>query len=70
MQCGWKCREPHTDCSRSCTSKFKLVRSFPERPVARLEVEETERVNFDEALMPDDSWEVNLAGEGILDGQH
>ena len=42
-------------------SKFKLIRNLPEQPVARLEVEETERVNFDEALLPDDSWKGNLA---------
>ena len=44
-------------------SKLKLVRSFPDRPVARLEVEETERLNFNEALLLENSWEGNLAEE-------
>ena len=38
-------------------SKLKLVRSFTNRPAAQLEVKETERVDFDEALLPEDSWE-------------
>ena len=46
-------------------SKLKLVRSFTNRPVARQEVEETERVDFDEAVLPEDIWEGNLA-EGEL----
>ena len=49
-------------------SKLKLRRNFPDRPVARLEVEENERVDFDEALLPEDSWEGNLAeGEYEVD---
>ena len=30
-------------------SKLKLVRTFPDRPGARLEVKETERMDFDES---------------------
>ena len=41
-------------------SKLKLVRIFPDRPTARLQDEGTERVDFDEALLPEDSWEGNL----------
>ncbi|OWZ05121.1 reverse transcriptase [Phytophthora megakarya] len=37
-------------------SKIKLIKIFPDRPVARLEVSDTDRVDFDEALLPDDSW--------------
>ena len=42
-------------------SKLKLVRSFPDLLAAQLEVDETERVDFDEALLPEDSWESELA---------
>ncbi|OWZ02295.1 hypothetical protein PHMEG_00026169, partial [Phytophthora megakarya] len=37
-------------------SKIKLVKIFPDRPVARLNESEGDRVDFDEALLPDDSW--------------
>ena len=42
-------------------SKLKLVRKFRDRPIARLQVEVTERLDFDGALIPEDSWEGNLA---------
>ncbi|OWY97383.1 hypothetical protein PHMEG_00032101 [Phytophthora megakarya] len=41
-------------------SKLKLVRSFPDRPTCTLLVEEEDRVDFDEALLPEDSWETPL----------
>ncbi|KAE8970172.1 hypothetical protein PR001_g27286 [Phytophthora rubi] len=37
-------------------SKLKLVRTFPDRPTARLLDERSERVDLDEALLPEDSW--------------
>ncbi|OWZ02511.1 hypothetical protein PHMEG_00025913 [Phytophthora megakarya] len=37
-------------------SKIKLVKVFPDRPVARLNGSEEGRVDFDEALLPEDSW--------------
>ncbi|OWY98179.1 LOW QUALITY PROTEIN: reverse transcriptase [Phytophthora megakarya] len=37
-------------------SKIKLVKIFPDRPVARLEEPDRDRVDFDEALLPEDSW--------------
>uniref|UniRef100_A0AAV1TYX7 Uncharacterized protein n=1 Tax=Peronospora matthiolae TaxID=2874970 RepID=A0AAV1TYX7_9STRA len=49
-------------------SKLKLAQIFPGRPAARLEVKETERVDFDKALLPEDSWENDLAeGEYEVD---
>ena len=44
-------------------SKLKLVKVFPERPTNLLNVDETDRVDFDESLLPEDSWEGDL-GEG------
>uniref|UniRef100_H3H5Y4 Uncharacterized protein n=1 Tax=Phytophthora ramorum TaxID=164328 RepID=H3H5Y4_PHYRM len=41
-------------------SKLKLVRSFPDRPDAPLLVAESDRLDFDEALLPEDSWETPL----------
>ncbi|OWY90124.1 hypothetical protein PHMEG_00041890 [Phytophthora megakarya] len=37
-------------------SKIKLVKIFPDRPVARLEDADRDRVDFDEALLSEDSW--------------
>ena len=37
-------------------SKLKRVREFPDRPSDRLTVNEAERVDFDECLLPEDSW--------------
>ncbi|KAG6620348.1 reverse transcriptase [Phytophthora cinnamomi] len=37
-------------------SKLKLVKTFPDRPQIRLTVEDTDRLDFDEALLPEDSW--------------
>ena len=41
-------------------SKLKLIKMFPERPTNLLNVGETDRVDFDEALLPEDSWEGDL----------
>ena len=41
-------------------SKLKLVRVFPERPTCRLNVDEVSRFDFDEVLLPEDSWESDL----------
>uniref|UniRef100_H3H9H5 Chromo domain-containing protein n=1 Tax=Phytophthora ramorum TaxID=164328 RepID=H3H9H5_PHYRM len=41
-------------------SKLKLVRRFPDRPDAPLLVAESDRLDFDEALLPEDSWETPL----------
>ncbi|OWY91935.1 LOW QUALITY PROTEIN: hypothetical protein PHMEG_00039256, partial [Phytophthora megakarya] len=37
-------------------SKIKLVKVFPDRPETRLNGSEEDRVDFDEALLPEDSW--------------
>ncbi|POM63041.1 reverse transcriptase [Phytophthora palmivora] len=44
-------------------SKLKPVKTFPDRPVETLTIEEGDRVDFDEALLPEDSWEMPL-GDG------
>ena len=41
-------------------SKLKRVRIFPDRPTNVLTTEETARFDFDEALLPEDSWETDL----------
>ncbi|OWZ11961.1 hypothetical protein PHMEG_00014944 [Phytophthora megakarya] len=41
-------------------SKLKLVKAFPDRPTCTLLVEEGDRVDFDEALLPEDSRETPL----------
>ena len=42
-------------------SKLKLVRLFPDRPMEQLRISEADRVDFDEALLPEDSWVGDLA---------
>ena len=37
-------------------SKLKRVREFPDRPSDRLTVDEADRIDFDECLLPEDSW--------------
>ncbi|ETO99682.1 hypothetical protein F441_22902, partial [Phytophthora nicotianae CJ01A1] len=37
--------------------KLKLVRSYPDRPTSTLANHEADRVDFDEGLLPEDSWE-------------
>ncbi|OWZ10236.1 LOW QUALITY PROTEIN: reverse transcriptase [Phytophthora megakarya] len=41
-------------------SKLKLVRAFPDRPTCTLLVEEGDRVDFDESLLPEANWETPL----------
>ncbi|OWY90584.1 reverse transcriptase [Phytophthora megakarya] len=41
-------------------SKLKPVRTFPDRPKVILNTEDDDRVDFDEELLPDDSWETPL----------
>ena len=48
---------------RVYVSKLKLARVFPERPTGELNVDEASRFNFDEALLPEDSWEGDLDAE-------
>ncbi|OWZ02832.1 reverse transcriptase [Phytophthora megakarya] len=50
-------------------SKLKLVKAFPDRPTCTLLVEEGDRVDFDEALLPEDSRETPLGfGRGRIRG--
>ncbi|POM72744.1 Hypothetical protein PHPALM_10497 [Phytophthora palmivora] len=37
-------------------SKIKPVRQFPDRPKTRLTIQDQDRIDFDEALLPEDSW--------------
>uniref|UniRef100_A0AAV1VIB7 Chromo domain-containing protein n=1 Tax=Peronospora matthiolae TaxID=2874970 RepID=A0AAV1VIB7_9STRA len=53
-------------------SKLKQVKTFPERPKDQLTIEESDRLDFDEALLPEDSWDGDLEEgeyevEAILD---
>ena len=41
-------------------TKLKLVRAFPERQTGGLNVDETRRFDFDEALLLEESWEGNI----------
>ncbi|ETK70666.1 hypothetical protein F441_22355 [Phytophthora nicotianae CJ01A1] len=41
-------------------SKLKLVRIYPDCPTSTLTNHEADRVDFDEGLLPDDSWEREL----------
>ena len=41
-------------------SKLRLVRQYPDRPDTVLVVDETDRVDFDKALLPEESWVVDL----------
>ena len=41
-------------------SKLKWLRVFPGRPQEKLAVDEEDRLDFDEALLPEDSWEGEL----------
>ncbi|GMF19284.1 unnamed protein product [Phytophthora fragariaefolia] len=43
------------------TSKLKPVRNFPDRPKVPLVIEDQNRFDFDEALLPEDSWDTSLA---------
>ncbi|POM65657.1 Reverse transcriptase [Phytophthora palmivora] len=37
-------------------NKLKLVKEYPDRPLMRLDVESQDRLDFDEDLLPGDSW--------------
>ncbi|OWZ11416.1 reverse transcriptase [Phytophthora megakarya] len=41
-------------------SKLKPVQPFPDRPKVVLNIEDDDRVDFDEELLPDDSWDTPL----------
>ncbi|ETO64085.1 hypothetical protein F444_18333, partial [Phytophthora nicotianae P1976] len=41
-------------------SKLKLVRRFPDRPNVRLMTQDRDRLDFDEGLLPEDSWDTEL----------
>ncbi|GMF14952.1 unnamed protein product [Phytophthora fragariaefolia] len=43
------------------TSKLKPVRTFPDRPKVPLVIEDQDRFDYDEALLPEDSWDTSLA---------
>ncbi|GMF16978.1 unnamed protein product [Phytophthora fragariaefolia] len=43
------------------TTKLKPVRNFPDRPKVPLVIEDQDRFDFDEALLPEDSWDTHLA---------
>ncbi|OWY93935.1 hypothetical protein PHMEG_00036482 [Phytophthora megakarya] len=44
-------------------SKLKLVKDFPDRPRAELTVDEADRLDFDEILLPEDSWVPDLGAD-------
>ena len=44
-------------------SKLKKVKTFPDRPKNLLTIEEEYRFDFDEALLPEDSFEGNLGDD-------
>ncbi|OWZ07287.1 LOW QUALITY PROTEIN: hypothetical protein PHMEG_00020341 [Phytophthora megakarya] len=44
-------------------SKLKLVKDFTDRPRVELTVDEAERLDFDEILLPDDSWVPDLVAD-------
>ncbi|GMF38649.1 unnamed protein product [Phytophthora fragariaefolia] len=41
-------------------SKLKLIKNFPDRPQIQLNPDVTRRLDFDESLLPEDSWIHNL----------
>ncbi|ETM30748.1 hypothetical protein L914_21576 [Phytophthora nicotianae] len=46
-------------------SKLKLVNCYPERPTSTLTNREADRVDFDEGLLPEDSWERELEEDEV-----
>ncbi|KAL4128411.1 hypothetical protein PRIC2_007399 [Phytophthora ramorum] len=44
-------------------SKLKLVKEFPDRPLVQLVVDNVDRLDFDEALLPEDSWISDLGSD-------
>ena len=45
--------------------ELKRVNTYPDRPRNQLNVEEADRLDFDEAMLPEDSWERTLDGDGF-----
>ncbi|KAJ8575379.1 hypothetical protein ON010_g3835 [Phytophthora cinnamomi] len=43
--------------------EIEAVRSFPDRPGVRLAIEDEDRLDFDEGLLPEDSWDAVLADD-------
>ena len=41
------------------------MRNFPDRPTNTLRMPEEDRVDFDEAILPEDSWEGELEDDGF-----
>ena len=46
-------------------SKLKRVKTFPDRPKSLFNVEEADRLDFDESLLPEDIWELTLDEDGF-----
>ena len=44
-------------------SKLKRVRRLPDRPKMRLDVGESERFDFDETMLPEDSWKHSFVSD-------
>ncbi|OWZ06490.1 reverse transcriptase, partial [Phytophthora megakarya] len=44
-------------------AKLKVVKDFPDRPRVELTVDETDRLDFDEILLPEDSWVPDLGAD-------
>ncbi|GMF54651.1 unnamed protein product [Phytophthora fragariaefolia] len=44
-------------------SKLKLVKNFPDRPQIQLNPDVMRRLDFDESLLPEDSWIQDLGGD-------
>ncbi|OWY92399.1 LOW QUALITY PROTEIN: hypothetical protein PHMEG_00038622, partial [Phytophthora megakarya] len=43
--------------------KLKLVKNFPDRPRVELTVDEADRLDFDQILLPEDSWVPDLGAD-------
>jgi len=57
MHYDWKSQVPYRLFPVVHVSKLKRVKVFPDRPTNRLTLDEAYRIDFDEALLPEDSWE-------------
>ena len=51
---------PYRSFGRVHISKLKRVKTYPDRPRKQLNVEEADHLDFDEALLPEDSNESTL----------
>ena len=60
LRCGWKFRALRIDCSHCYISQLKQVKIFPDRLRNQLNVEEANRQDFDESVLPEDGWERTL----------